>query len=78
VPLGSKDSGGWRASDWLNKRVRRAINCYNSILREAQEERNMALFAQYAMAAAQEAVEDAALDTLSEADCEKVVRGLHT
>jgi 3-oxoacyl-(acyl-carrier-protein) synthase len=33
----------------------------------------MALFAQYAMAAAQEAVEDAGLDKLSDADREKVV-----
>jgi hypothetical protein len=38
----------------------------------------MALFAQYAMAAAQEAVEDSGLDTLSDRERENVVCGTHS
>lgn len=43
VPLGSRDHGRWQAQDWLSM----------------SEERQMALFAQYAIAAAQEALDDA-------------------
>jgi 3-oxoacyl-[acyl-carrier-protein] synthase II len=43
VPLGSRDEGRWQAQDWL----------------PASEERQMALFAQYAVASAQEALTDA-------------------
>ncbi|KAJ5585420.1 uncharacterized protein N7459_005220 [Penicillium hispanicum] len=43
VPQGTRQSGGWTASEWLSR----------------GEERKMALFAQYAMAAAEEALEDA-------------------
>lgn len=43
VPHGSRDDGCWQAKDWL----------------PASEERQMALFAQYAIAAAQEALNDA-------------------
>ena len=43
VPLGSRDEGCWQAQDWL----------------PASEERQMALFAQYAVASAHEALSDA-------------------
>ncbi|WEW57802.1 Mitochondrial beta-keto-acyl synthase [Emydomyces testavorans] len=43
VPRGSKEHGGWRASDWLTR----------------DQERKTALFAQYALAAAEEALNDA-------------------
>lgn len=43
VPHGSLSTGGWQASDWINK----------------SEERTLARFAQYAIAATQEALEDA-------------------
>ncbi|KAJ5815427.1 hypothetical protein N7474_007204 [Penicillium riverlandense] len=44
VPAGLRAEGGWTAEEWLSR----------------SEERQMALFAQYAMAAAEEALEDAA------------------
>ncbi|KAJ5934513.1 hypothetical protein N7466_004060 [Penicillium verhagenii] len=43
VPQGSRENGGWTASEWLSR----------------GEERKMAMFAQYAMAATEEALEDA-------------------
>ncbi|KAJ5724952.1 hypothetical protein N7493_006680 [Penicillium malachiteum] len=43
VPQGSRDDGGWMASEWLSR----------------NDERKMALFAQYAMAATEEALQDA-------------------
>ncbi|KAJ5101526.1 Thiolase-like [Penicillium alfredii] len=43
VPPGTRRDGGWNASEWLSR----------------SEERKMALFAQYAMAATEEALEDA-------------------
>ncbi|BCR92403.1 putative beta-ketoacyl synthase (Cem1) [Aspergillus chevalieri] len=43
VPSGSKRDGGWLAGEWVNR----------------DEERKMARFAQYAMAATEEALEDA-------------------
>ncbi|PLB50450.1 3-oxoacyl-synthase [Aspergillus steynii IBT 23096] len=43
VPSGKKQDGGWTASEWLKK----------------DEERKMARFAQYALVASQEALEDA-------------------
>lgn len=43
VPLGSKNEGGWQASDWL----------------ERGEERRMAKFTQYAIAATEMALDDA-------------------
>lgn len=42
VPRGSRDSGGWNADEWL----------------ERDDQRRMAQFTQYAMAAAEEAVQD--------------------
>lgn len=54
VPLGSRQDGCWQAKDWL----------------PASEERQMALFAQYAIAAAQEALDDAGWHPASEADLE--------
>ncbi|KAJ5476174.1 hypothetical protein N7475_001903 [Penicillium sp. IBT 31633x] len=43
VPQGSRENGGWTASEWLSR----------------GDERKMALFAQYAMAATEEALQDA-------------------
>lgn len=43
VPLGARKDGAWQAKDWL----------------PASDERQMALFAQYAIASAQEALDDA-------------------
>jgi len=43
VPIGSKEDGGWQASDWLEK----------------GDERRMAKFAQYAIAATEMALQDA-------------------
>jgi 3-oxoacyl-[acyl-carrier-protein] synthase II len=54
VPLGKREHGGWQAKDWL----------------PASEERQMALFAQYAVAAADEALEDANWHPTSELDLE--------
>ncbi|KAK4502252.1 hypothetical protein PRZ48_005677 [Zasmidium cellare] len=54
VPLGSREQGRWQAKDWLG----------------ASEERQMAVFAQYAIAAAQEALEDAAWHPTKQADLE--------
>ncbi|EED21941.1 beta-ketoacyl synthase (Cem1), putative [Talaromyces stipitatus ATCC 10500] len=44
VPLGNRKEGGWTVSEWLNR----------------DEERRMATFAQFAVAATEEALEDAA------------------
>ena len=52
VPLGSRDDGNWQAKDWL----------------PASEERQMALFAQYAVAATQEALDDAGWHPTDEND----------
>lgn len=54
VPLGSRDQGKWQAKDWL----------------PATDERQMALFAQYAIASAHEALEDAGWHPTKEADLE--------
>ncbi|WPH03132.1 ketoacyl synthase domain-containing protein [Acrodontium crateriforme] len=54
VPLGSREVGCWQAKDWLH----------------ASEERQMALFAQYAIAAAQEALDDAGWHPTSQEDLE--------
>lgn len=54
VPLGSRETGRWQAKDWL----------------QAGEERSMALFAQYAIACAEEALDDAEWHPTKEADLE--------
>ncbi|KAF2162946.1 hypothetical protein M409DRAFT_26799 [Zasmidium cellare ATCC 36951] len=54
VPLGSREQGRWQAKDWL----------------PASEERQMAVFAQYAIAAAQEALEDAGWHPTKQDDLE--------
>ncbi|OJD34878.1 beta-ketoacyl synthase [Diplodia corticola] len=54
VPSGPKEDGGWMAKEWL----------------QPGDERKMALFAQYAMAASQEALEDAAWHPKKEEDLE--------
>ena len=54
VPLGSRQNGRWQAKDWL----------------PASEERQMALFAQYAIAAADEALNDAGWHPTSQQDLE--------
>lgn len=54
VPQGSRDDGRWQAKDWL----------------PASEERQMALFAQYAIASAEEALNDAGWHPTSQDDLE--------
>lgn len=54
VPLGSRETAKWQAKDWL----------------PASDERQMALFAQYAIAAAHEALEDAGWRPTEKADLE--------
>ncbi|KAK0366930.1 Mitochondrial beta-keto-acyl synthase [Friedmanniomyces endolithicus] len=54
VPLGSREDGKWQAKDWL----------------PASEERQMALFAQYAIASAQEALDDAGWHPTAQHDLE--------
>lgn len=54
VPSGSREDGRWQAKDWLG----------------ASEERQMALFAQYAAAGADEALRDAAWHPAKEEDLE--------
>ena len=54
VPLGNHDDGCWQAKDWLR----------------TSEERQMALFAQYAIASAQEALDDAGWRPTAQADLE--------
>ncbi|KAJ5174106.1 uncharacterized protein N7500_002037 [Penicillium coprophilum] len=67
VPQGSREDGGWTASEWLNRGVSNFFRltslgelyyiCNADTL--SQEERKMAKFAQYAMAATEEALQDA-------------------
>lgn len=67
VPKGTKAEGGWSAADWLGVGVRELFFTLEVSLRLArhesdwakQDERRMATFAQYALAAATEALEDA-------------------
>ena len=54
VPQGSREDGRWQAKDWL----------------PASEERQMALFAQYAIASADEALTDAGWHPTSQSDLE--------
>lgn len=54
VPLGAKEQGNWNPKEWLAPR----------------DERKMALFAQYALAAAQEAIDDAGWKPTKEEDLE--------
>lgn len=54
VPAGSREDGAWQAKDWL----------------PASEERQMALFAQYALACAQEALDDAGWHPTKQDDLE--------
>lgn len=54
VPLGSREDGCWQAKDWL----------------PASEERQMALFAQYAVASAEEALQDAGWRPTKQQDLE--------
>lgn len=54
VPQGSRDDGRWQAKDWL----------------PASEERQMALFAQYAVASAHEALQDAGWHPTKQEDLE--------
>lgn len=54
VPLGPREEGKWQAKDWL----------------PASEERQMALFAQYAIASTHEALEDAGWHPVARRDLE--------
>ncbi|KAI7240924.1 ketoacyl synthase domain-containing protein [Hortaea werneckii] len=55
VPRGRREDGAWQAKDWL----------------PASDERQMALFAQYAIASAHEALEDAGWHPTSDNDLER-------
>ena len=62
VPQGSKEDGGWNASDWLSRdvcRCRDPKETVNLLLTSGQDQRKMAQYAQYAIVAAQEALDDA-------------------
>jgi 3-oxoacyl-[acyl-carrier-protein] synthase II len=58
VPRGSRADGGWDPREWLDK----------------ADERRMAPFAQYAVTAAAEAIEDASLQNICNAEKKKVLR----
>lgn len=60
VPEGRKEDGMWNAKDWLS----------------ASDERRMGRFAQYAMVASQEALNDAGWNPTKEEDLESTVRFL--
>jgi 3-oxoacyl-[acyl-carrier-protein] synthase II len=60
VPAGARKDGGWTPSDWLTRDVKFSLSLYMSCAKYYQEERKMALFAQFAMAATHEALDDAA------------------
>ena len=57
IPEGSKEDGMWNPKDWLS----------------ASDERRMARFAQYAMVASEEALNDAGWDPKKEEDLEATV-----
>jgi 3-oxoacyl-[acyl-carrier-protein] synthase II len=57
VPAGKKEDGMWSAKDWLS----------------ASDERRMARFAQYAMVASEEALNDAGWAPKEESDLEATV-----
>lgn len=57
MPLGEKADGGWDPSEWLTK----------------DEQRRMALFTQFAMAAAEEAMMDARWVPTSQLEKEMMV-----
>lgn len=61
VPEGPKEQGCWQASDWLTRDVRLFLEPFlqERANRCTQEQRKSAKFAQYALAATQEALEDA-------------------
>lgn len=85
VPPGKQADGGWDASEWLAPGVGLASLSFlvgfcqlmSACCVLAQDDRRMALFTQYAVAAAQEALEDAGLlGNLSEEEKEAAVQCL--
>lgn len=79
IPSGNRRDGGWQASEWLQPGVRickpkRCSNTLSFLTRRIQDERKMALFAQYAMACTEEALEDAGWHPTSREDLEATVR----
>jgi len=74
VPEGAKADGRWNAKDWLAPGVCPAELASASILMIIQDERKMAKFAHYAMAASEEALEDAGWKPTSTEDLEATVR----
>ena len=62
MPRGSKDEGGWSASEWLSRDVRLGKEFMNSILLKltlTKDQRYMAQYMQFAAVAAREALDDA-------------------
>lgn len=59
VPVGQRNEGGWTAREWLQPGVSLSLAVGGLILTTLQDERKMAKFAQYAMASAEEALDDA-------------------
>ena len=61
VPPGNRNDGGWTAQDWLTRDVRpwKSFSKFWHGTDPYQDERKMAKFAQYAIAASQEALNDA-------------------
>lgn len=74
VPKGNAATGGWNPEEWLEKGVCMAEPLDDLPLMNHQDARKMALFAQYAYAAAQEAVRDAGIQDMSDEERESVVR----
>lgn len=74
VPAGAKSDGGWSAKDWLAPGVCPDSSGSVTVLTAVQDERKMAKFAQYAMAASEEALEDAGWKPTGPEDLEATVR----
>jgi 3-oxoacyl-[acyl-carrier-protein] synthase II len=76
VPEGRKEDGEWDAKGLLNPGVGRVVKFMRYLLTVLQDERRMARFAQYAMVASEEALNDAGWAPKSEEDLQSTVRVL--
>lgn len=74
VPTGSKEQGYWDVKEWLSPTVRCLMQQLEYLLIDHQEERKMVKFAHYAMAAAQEALDDAEWHPQKPEELEATVR----
>jgi 3-oxoacyl-[acyl-carrier-protein] synthase II len=73
VPEGQKEDGKWNAKELLNPGVGHVSKTTEYLLTMLQDERRMARFAQYAMVASEEALNDAGWSPKSEEDLESTV-----